>query len=208
MGKPYVAVRFGNVLGSRGSVVLTFKQQIANGGPITLTHPDIRRFFMTIPEAVTLVLQAGVLADEGQVFALDMGKPIKIADLARDMIELSGLEVGRDIDITYVGLRPGEKLYEELFVEGEEYGRTAHQKIFTASNASSFVPRRLNESIQELAVAAQRGDKQAIVAGLMALVPEYRPERQPTTMPRVVKPTMSPVEQPDLRPGLPIRMSA
>ena len=183
-GKPYVAVRFGNVLGSRGSVVLTFKRQIAAGGPITLTHPDIRRFFMTIPEAVTLVLQAGVLAENGQVFVLDMGEPIKIADLARDMVELSGLEVGRDIDIIYVGLRPGEKLYEELFIKGEHYERTQHQKIFTASNASSFVPHHLNEVVRELAVAAQRGDTDAIVRGLVTLVPEYQTDQRPLMLPR------------------------
>ena len=145
-GKPFVAVRFGNVLGSRGSVVLTFKQQIASGGPITITDPEMKRFFMTIPEAVQLVLQASVLGNGGEVFLLDMGEPVKIVDLAHDLVELSGLEVGRDIDIVYTGLRPGEKLFEELFVTGEQYERTAHEKIFIAANASRIVPEGLDGS--------------------------------------------------------------
>ncbi|MGB4804106.1 MAG: nucleoside-diphosphate sugar epimerase/dehydratase, partial [Anaerolineae bacterium] len=135
-GRPYVAVRFGNVLGSRGSVVLTFKQQIAAGGPVTITDPEMTRFFMTIPEAVQLVLQASVLGNGGEVFMLDMGEPVRILDLARDLIELSGLREGRDIDIVVTGMRPGEKLYEELFVPGETYQPTAHEKIMIAARAS------------------------------------------------------------------------
>ena len=173
-GKPYLAVRFGNVLGSRGSVVLTFKQQIAVGGPVTVTHPEMCRYFMTIPEAVQLVLQAAVLGNGGEVFVLNMGEPVKIVDLARDMIELSGLEVGRDIDIAFTGLRPGEKLYEELFIPGEEYQRTHHEKIFIAANASSFVPTNLELSINELADAAEWNDRDAIVSGLKRLVPEFK----------------------------------
>jgi FlaA1/EpsC-like NDP-sugar epimerase len=183
-GKPYVAVRFGNVLGSRGSVVLTFKQQIAAGGPITVTHPEMVRFFMTIPEAVQLTLQAATLGRGGEVFTLDMGEPVKIVDLARDMIELSGLEVGRDIDITFSGMRPGEKLYEELFVPGEDYKRTIHEKIFIACNASTLVPRSLTESIASLELAAYRGDTQMILRLFQSLVPQMRrpgSDPQPST---------------------------
>jgi FlaA1/EpsC-like NDP-sugar epimerase len=174
-GRPYVAVRFGNVLGSRGSVVLTFKQQIAAGGPVTVTHPEMQRYFMTIPEAVQLALQAATLGKGGEVFTLDMGEPIKIVDMAHDMIELSGLEVGRDIDIVFSGVRPGEKLYEELFVAGEEFERTVHEKIFISCNASNFVPSYLNELVSELDMAAQRGDSAAILRGLKSLIPQLRP---------------------------------
>jgi FlaA1/EpsC-like NDP-sugar epimerase len=178
-GKAFVAVRFGNVLGSRGSVVLTFKQQIAAGGPVTVTHPKMRRYFMTIPEAVQLVLQAAVLGTGGEVFVLDMGKPVKIVDLAHDMIELSGLEVGRDIDIAFTGLRPGEKLFEELFIAGEEYERTAHEKIYIAANASSFVPSSLDHTLDDLAHAAHWNDHGAIRNGLKQLVREYMPKDEP-----------------------------
>jgi FlaA1/EpsC-like NDP-sugar epimerase len=179
-GRPFMAVRFGNVLGSRGSVVLTFKQQIASGGPVTVTDPEMRRFFMTIPEAVQLVLQAAVLGHGGEAFSLDMGEPVKIVDLARDMIELSGLEVGRDIDIHFTGVRPGEKLYEELFVAGEEYRRTVHEKIFIASNASSFVPLDLNEAVNALVDAAQQNNRAEIIYLLQALIPQFRPSRENT----------------------------
>ncbi len=174
-GRPYVTVRFGNVLGSRGSVVFTFKRQIANGGPVTVTHPEIERFFMTIPEAVQLVLQAAVLGKGGEVFILDMGEPVKIVDLARDLIELSGLRVGQDVEITYSGLRPGDKLYEELFIKGETNRRTAHEKIFIAANAGSFVPPNLHELVAQLGEAALRGDSQALTGTLQTIVPAYTP---------------------------------
>ncbi|HEY3231885.1 MAG TPA: nucleoside-diphosphate sugar epimerase/dehydratase [Roseiflexaceae bacterium] len=176
-GRPYAAVRFGNVLGSRGSVVLTFKQQIAAGGPVTITHPDMRRFFMTIPEAVQLVLQAAVLGRSGAVFVLDMGVQLRIVDLARDLIELSGMEVGKDIDIAFTGLRPGEKLFEELFVVGESYQRTRHDKIFIATNASSFVRPRLSADIDALLAVTQHNDRGAILRGLQRIVPEFKPPR-------------------------------
>jgi FlaA1/EpsC-like NDP-sugar epimerase len=174
-GKPYVAVRFGNVLGSRGSVVLTFKRQIAAGGPVTVTDPEMTRYFMTIPEAVQLVLQAAVLGSGGEVFVLDMGEPVKIVDLARDLIVLSGLEVGRDIEIQFTGMRPGEKLFEELFLNGEDYKRTCHEKIFTAANGSHLVPDELEAGLSALQASAARNDKQAILRGFQNLIPEFKP---------------------------------
>jgi FlaA1/EpsC-like NDP-sugar epimerase len=201
-GKPYVAVRFGNVLGSRGSVVLTFKRQIAAGGPVTISHPEMTRYFMTIPEAVQLVLQASVLGRSGEVFVLDMGEPVKIVDLARDLIELSGLEVGRDIDITYTGIRPGEKLYEELFVAGESYEPTHHKKILIARNASAFVPRALDELIASMERAVARDDCLAVLGGLKALIPEFNhisalygevlPESLPSAEDRLSLPALAP----------------
>lgn len=175
---PYVVVRFGNVLGSRGSVIHSFKHQIATGGPVTVTHPEMRRYFMTIPEAVQLVLQAAALGRGGEVFLLDMGEPVKIVDLARDMIELSGLEVGHDIDIVFSEPRPGEKLYEELFLTDEEYERTRHEKIFIASSASRFSPQNLGTTLALLEEAANCRDEAAIREQLQRLIPEYRPSKQ------------------------------
>jgi FlaA1/EpsC-like NDP-sugar epimerase len=157
-GRPYLAVRFGNVLGSRGSVIPVFQRQIAAGGPITITHPDMCRYFMTIPEAVQLVLQAMVLGQGGEVFVLDMGEPVRILDLATDLIRMAGLEPERDIQIEYVGIRPGEKLREELFLDTEDYQRTKHRRIFVAKNGetdeAAKVARLVNLRRQMLAQAA------------------------------------------------------
>lgn len=131
----YVTVRFGNVLDSSGSVVPIFREQIARGGPVTVTHPDITRYFMLIPEAAQLVLQAGAMGQGGEIFVLDMGEPVRILDLAKDMIRLSGMRVGDDVEIQIVGLRPGEKLYEELYDASEQHERTAHPKIMVAASA-------------------------------------------------------------------------
>lgn len=174
-GRRYVAVRFGNVLGSRGSVVPLFREQIARGGPITVTHPDVRRYFMTIPEAVQLVLQAAAIGQGGDVILLDMGEPIRIADLARDLVELSGLELGKDIEIVFTGLRPGEKLNEELFVEQEEYVPTRHEKLFALRNGAhpKLCGQLLETAVDELIGIARNGDDTAIREKLNEIVPEY-----------------------------------
>jgi FlaA1/EpsC-like NDP-sugar epimerase len=170
----YVAVRFGNVLGSRGSVVPTFLKQITAGGPITITHREMRRYFMTIPEAVQLVMQAGAQADGGEVFVLDMGDPVRISDLAEDLVRLSGLELGSDIEIVYTGMRPGEKLYEELFFGPEDATPTSHPKILRARDHNGV--EGLDEAIDELIDAARRRIPEAALRRMIhAIVPEYRP---------------------------------
>ncbi len=174
-GTAFCAVRFGNVLGSRGSVVPTFLRQIAEGGPVTLTDPEVRRYFMTIPEAVQLVLQAAVMGRGGEVFALDMGSPIRIADLACDMIRLSGLEPGRDIDLVYTGLRPGEKLYEEVFFAGDEVRATGHPKILVAEVGGT--PIGLFDRIDAMAEAVSGSVAPAMLREMLReLVPEYAPK--------------------------------
>ncbi len=172
-GRAFVAVRFGNVLGSRGSVVPLFREQIAAGGPITITHPEMTRFFMTIPEAVQLVIQAASLATPGQIYALDMGDPVRIVDLAKDLVELSGLKLGRDIEIVYTGLRPGEKLHEELFTREEQRTATVYDKIFIAQSAP-VDGERLYRMIDLLAEHAAQMDEAAIRRTLRQLVPDFQ----------------------------------
>lgn len=169
----FVAVRFGNVLGSRGSVIPLFKKQILKGGPITITHPDMKRYFMTIPEASQLVLQSGALAQGGEVFVLDMGEPVKIVDMATDLIELSGLEPGRDIEIKFTGLRPGEKLFEELLTAEEGTMSTKHEKIYVA-NLRAIDEQIMLQTLQVLK-AEQSADE--IIRILMTLIPTYKHAR-------------------------------
>jgi FlaA1/EpsC-like NDP-sugar epimerase len=167
----FVSVRFGNVLGSRGSVIPTFLRQIQDGGPVTVTHPEMVRYFMTIPEAVQLVLQAAVMGEGGEVFVLDMGEPVRVVDLARDLIRLSGLSED-DVEIRFTGMRPGEKLYEELFFNEENAAPTEHPKVLRARNARlelSGAP-----SIAGLiALAHTNAPVDELRAAIKALVPEY-----------------------------------
>ena len=172
----FMAVRFGNVLGSRGSVIPIFKRQIKEGGPVTVTHKDVTRYFMTIPEAAQLVIQAGSLGDGGEVFVLDMGEPVKIMELAEDLIELSGLEVGKDIEIEVVGLRPGEKLYEELLNDDEDNLATEHERIFiTSLNSCDW--QKLNKSLERLENLIDKGISSKIVDELVDMVGTYEPNR-------------------------------
>ncbi len=171
----FTVVRFGNVLGSNGSVVPLFTDQIRRGGPVTVTHPEIKRFFMTIPEAVQLVLQASHLGLGGEVFVLDMGEQVKVADLARNMIVLSGLVPDLDIQIVYSGLRPGEKLYEELFDEAEQAEPTSHIKIRRVINSSAMQSDRLDRAIAQLATAVSQGDDDELIRRLKEAVPTYTP---------------------------------
>ena len=169
----FVAVRFGNVLGSNGSVIPLFKEQIKSGGPITVTHPDIIRYFMTIPEAVSLVLTAGGLAKGGEIFVLDMGEPVKIKDLAENLIRLSGFIPEKDIEIKYTGLRPGEKLYEELLMSEEGMTRTSNKKIYIGKPIE-FDPIAFKESLDILKQAANSNNKQDIQKILIKIVPTFK----------------------------------
>jgi FlaA1/EpsC-like NDP-sugar epimerase len=173
-GTRFMAVRFGNVLGSNGSALPLFEQQIAAGGPVTVTHPDARRYFMTIPEAVQLVLQASSMGQGGEVFILDMGEPVRILDLVRNLIRLSGLEPDRDIKIEFVGLRPGEKLFEELKLEGEDIGPTAHHKIRVLTG-SKMTFEQVSGWLDELSFLVEAKNVHGLVTKLVQIVPEYWP---------------------------------
>ena len=168
----FVTVRFGNVLGSDGSVVPIFKKQIAEGGPLTITHPEMKRYFMTIPEASQLVLQAATMGKGGEIFVLDMGEPVKIVDLARELITLSGFRPGEDIEIIFTGPRPGEKLFEELSIEGEDMVRTRHPKILVWKNIPMDRD-KLRAGINELIAVARTQNSRQVVEKIKELVPEY-----------------------------------
>ncbi|HNW09975.1 MAG TPA: nucleoside-diphosphate sugar epimerase/dehydratase [Candidatus Rifleibacterium sp.] len=172
----FVAVRFGNVLGSRGSVIPMFKEQIERGGPITITHPKMIRYFMTIPEASKLVIQAGAYGKGGEVFILDMGEPVRIVDLAEDLIRLAGLEVGRDIEIKFTGIRPGEKLYEELLTASEGITATRNSKIFIAK-PEEVDEQALMAMVEKLEMAARVGKPRNIIRGFQEIVPSFAPNR-------------------------------
>ncbi len=168
----FVTVRFGNVLGSEGSVVPIFKKQIADGGPVTVTHPEMKRYFMTIPEASQLVLQAAAMGKGGEIFVLDMGEPVKIVDLARELITLSGFRPGEDIEVVFTGTRPGEKLFEELSIKGEDMQPTRHPKIAIWKNIPMNRD-KIRTAIDELVTIAQTQDYAEIVQKVKELIPEY-----------------------------------
>lgn len=172
----YVAVRFGNVLGSRGSVIPLFKKQIISGGPVTVTHSEITRYFMTIPEASQLVIQAGAFGNGGEVFVLDMGNPVKIIDLAKDLIELSGLRVGEDIEIKITGLRPGDKLYEELLTDKEGTIATKHERILVAE-LDKFNSNLLEQSLEKIEQAVCSSVPKYLIGTLVNLVATYTPSK-------------------------------
>jgi len=195
----FVAVRFGNVLGSRGSVIPLFKEQIEKGGPITITHPKMIRYFMTIPEASKLVIQAGSYGKGGEVFILDMGEPVRIVDLAEDLIRLSGLEVGKDIEIRFTGIRPGEKLYEELLTASEGITATRNRKIFIA-RPEEVDEAALMAQVERLEISARSGKVRNIIRGFQEIVPSFAPNRDMIYNDRQIRENQSQVQQqPQLR---------
>jgi FlaA1/EpsC-like NDP-sugar epimerase len=170
-GRAFTVVRFGNVLGSRGSVVPLFKSQIARGGPVLVTHPDMERYFMTIPEAVHLVLQASAMGQGGEAFILNMGEQVRILELAEDLIRLSGLEPGRDIEIAFTGIRPGEKLSEDLWEQGTNFQPTAHSEIFRSKDDEEVDSQRLTQAIEQLERLARQGEAETIIRVLDEVIP-------------------------------------
>jgi FlaA1/EpsC-like NDP-sugar epimerase len=170
----YISVRFGNLLGSNGSVVPIFKEQIARGGPVTVTHPEMRRYFMTIPEACRLVLQASAMSQGSEIFVLNMGEPVKIADLARNLIRLSGLRPDHDIQITFIGPRPGEKLVEELNEEAEDLLPTQHEKI-QAVAGEGIPPAEIERCLSRLRACCREKNRDGVISILKQAIPEYIP---------------------------------
>ena len=189
------AVRFGNVLGSRGSVIPTFLKQIEAGGPVTVTHPDMVRYFMTIPEAVQLVIQAGAMASGGEVFVLDMGEPVRIADLARDLIRITGYQPDKEIKIVYTGVRPGEKLFEELFTNSEGRLSTQHERIFISTKK---LEEKYEGIIDNITIMTQRqiNGRKDVVRLIAALVPEYQRTTQESQTEIAVTGEQEPMDQP------------
>jgi FlaA1/EpsC-like NDP-sugar epimerase len=189
-GTRFMAVRFGNVVGSSGSVIPLFRRQIEKGGPVTVTHPEMNRFFMTIPEASQMILQAGTMGEGGEIFILRMGTPVKIADMARDLIRLSGKEPDVDIKIVYTGLREGEKLYEELIAVGEDVLPTGHEKVMVLRSNSHFngaknpqeAGKHLYRELDDLAKIAARHDAKGIKIKLKEIVPEYIPQENESVL--------------------------
>jgi FlaA1/EpsC-like NDP-sugar epimerase len=171
----FMAVRFGNVLGSSGSVIPLFKRQIERGGPVSVTHPEINRYFMSIEEAAQLILQAGAMGQGGEIFLLKMGKPIKIADMARQLIKLSGRIPDVEIKIKYTGLREGEKLYEELVTDGEGIVETGHEKIMVLRGVQEDY-NRLLAGIEQLCEKANEHDTNGIKKIMQKIIPEYQPD--------------------------------
>ena len=170
-----MAVRFGNVLGSSGSVVPLFKKQIEEGGPVTVTHPEVKRYFMSIPEAAQLVLQAGAIGNGGEVFILDMGEQLKIIDVAKNLIALSGLKLGKDIEIEFIGLRPGEKLYEEILLNMEEDKVTKHDKNYI-TKPGDYDPSKIRKDLREFVLLSNNNDDEKIIKKIKEMVPNYKPE--------------------------------
>jgi len=176
----FISVRFGNVLGSRGSVIPLFREQIKKGGPVTVTHPEMKRYFMSTSEAVLLVLEASAIGEGGEVFVLDMGEPIKIIDLAREMIKLSGYEPDVDVPIVFTDIRPGEKLFEEILSAEEGVKQTEYEKIFKAMRADTKNPIQFMKKIDRLIKMSSQNKKNEIIKLLKEIEPAYKPASHKT----------------------------
>jgi FlaA1/EpsC-like NDP-sugar epimerase len=172
----YMAVRFGNVIGSSGSVIPTFQEQIRNGGPVTITNPKMQRYFMSISEAAQLILQAGAMGKGGEIYVLDMGKPVNIKDIAFELIRLSGLDPEKDIEIEYIGSRPGEKLFEELKTTEENIINTVHDKIFMMKNGNGSNWNHILDQVDQIIESARSYDIYQVTDELTKFIPEYLPD--------------------------------